>query len=137
MKKGFAVAMSAVLAAGSTMPAFAESETAFTPSTYVGEFSVTTEGESMLFSIKAEQFAEDGVSLSASVTLPASVTGEAEDTVYGLDDVLRVVSGDLYINVAEVCSVYEELSGSSISWLALIRTGLRSRLLIFRQQSLM
>ena len=115
MKKGFAVAMSAVLAAGSTMPAFAESETAFTPSTYVGEFSVTTEGESMLFSIKAEQFAEDGVSLSASVTLPASVTGEAEDTVYGLDDVLRVVSGDLYINVAEVCSVYEELSGSSIS----------------------
>ncbi len=115
MKKGFAVAMSAVLAAGSTMPAFAESETAFTPSTYVGEFSVTTEGESMLFSIKAEQFAEDGVSLSASVTLPASVTGETEDTVYGLDDVLRVVSGDLYINVAEVCSVYEELSGSSIS----------------------
>ncbi len=115
MKKGFAVAMSAVLAAGSTVPSFAESETAFTPSTYVGEFSVTTEGESMLFSIKAEQFAEDGVSLSASVTLPASVTGETEDTVYGLDDVLRVVSGDLYINVAEVCSVYEELSGSSIS----------------------
>lgn len=115
MKKGFAVAMSAVLAAGSTVPAFAESETAFTPSTYVGEFSVTAEGESMLFSIKAEQFAEDGVSLSASVTLPASVTGETEDTVYGLDDVLRVVSGDIYINVAEVCSVYEELSGSSIS----------------------
>ena len=115
MKKGFAVAMSAVLAAGSTMPAFAESETAFTPSTYVCEFSVTTEGESMLFSIKAEEFAEDGVSLSASVTLPASVTGETEDTVYGLDDVLRVVSGDIYINVAEVCSVYEELSGSSIS----------------------
>ena len=115
MKKGFAVAMSAVLAAGSTMPAFAESETAFTPSTYVGEFSVTTEGESMLFSIKAEQFAEDGVSLSASATLPASVTGETEDTVYGLDDVLRVVSGDVYINVAEVCNVYEELSGSSIS----------------------
>ena len=115
MKKGFAVAMSAVLAAGSTVPAFAESETAFTPSTYVCEFSVTAEGESMLFSIKAEEFAEDGVSLSASVTLPASVTGETEDTVYGLDDVLRVVSGDIYINVAEVCSVYEELSGSSIS----------------------
>lgn len=115
MKRGFAVAMSAVLAAGSTVPVFAESETAFTPSTYVGEFSVTSEGESMLFSIKAEQFAEDGVSLSASVTLPASVTGDTQDTVYGLDDVLRVVSGDLYINVAEICSVYEELSGSSIS----------------------
>lgn len=115
MKRGFAVAMSAVLAAGSTVPVFAESETAFTPSTYVGEFSVTADGESMLFSVKAEQFAEDGVSLSASVTLPASVTGETEDTVYGLDDVLRVVSGDVYINVAEVCSVYEELSGSSLS----------------------
>ncbi len=115
MKKGFAVAMSAVLAAGSSVSVFAESETAFTPSTYVGEFSVTAEGESMLFSIKAEQFAEDGVSLSASVTLPASVTGEAEDTVYGLNDVLRIVSGDIYINVAEVCDVYEELSGSPIS----------------------
>ena len=115
MKKGFAVAMSAVLAAGSTVPAFAESETAFTPSTYVGEFSVTTEGESMLFSIKSEQFAEDGLSLSASVTLPASVTGDTQDTVYGLDDVIRIVSDDLYINVAEICSVYEELSGSSIS----------------------
>ena len=115
MKRGFAVAMSAVLAAGSTVPVFAESETAFTPATYVGEFSVTADGESMLFSVKAEQFAEEGVSLSASVTLPASVTGETEDTVYGLDDVLRVVSGDLYINVAEVCSVYEELSGSSLS----------------------
>ncbi len=115
MKRGFAVAMSAVLAAGSTVPVLAESETAFTPATYVGEFSVTADGESMLFSVKAEQFAEEGVSLSASVTLPASVTGETEDTVYGLDDVLRVVSGDLYINVAEVCSVYEELSGSSLS----------------------
>ncbi len=115
MKKGFAVAMSAVLAAGSTVPAFAESETAFTPSTYVGEFSVTTEGESMLFSIKSEQFAEDGLSLSASVTLPASVTGDTQDTVYGLDDVIRIVSDNLYINVAEICSVYEELSGSSIS----------------------
>ena len=117
MKRKFAVAMSAVLAATSTMPAMAESETAteFAPTTYVGEFSVTADGESMLFSLKAEQFAEDGVSLSASVTLPASVTGEAEDTTYGLNDVLRIVSGDLYINLAEVCSVYESLSGSSIS----------------------
>lgn len=117
MKKGFAVAMSAVLAAGSTVPVLAESETAFTPSTYVGQFSVTTEGESMLFSITAEQFAEDGVSFSASVTLPASVTGETEDTVYGVDDVLRIVSGDIYVNVAEVCDVYEEVYGSSISYI--------------------
>ncbi len=117
MKRRFAVAMSAVLAASSAMPVMAESETAteFAPTTYVGEFSVTSDGESMLFSVKAEQFAEDGVSLSASVTLPASVTGEAEDAEYGLNDVLRIVSGDLYINVAEICSVYESLSGSSIS----------------------
>ena len=117
MKRRFAVAMSAVLAASSTMPVMAESETAteFAPTTYVGEFSVTSDGESMLFSVKAEQFAEDGVSLSASVTLPASVTGEAEDATYGLEDVLRIVSGDLYINVSEICNVYESLSGSSIS----------------------
>ena len=38
MKRKFAVIMSAALAAGSTMPVMAESETAFTPSTYVGEF---------------------------------------------------------------------------------------------------
>ena len=69
---------------GSTMPVMAESETAFTPSTYVGEFSLTADGESMLFSVTAEQFAEDGVSVSANVTLPPSVTGEEADTVYGL-----------------------------------------------------
>ena len=56
MKRGFAVAMSAVLAAGSTVPVFAESETAFTPSTYVGEFSVTADGESMLFSVNPLRF---------------------------------------------------------------------------------
>ena len=84
MKRKFAVIMSAALAAGSTMPVMAESETAFTPSTYVGEFSLTADGESMLFSITAEQFAEDGVSVSANVTLPPSVTGEEADTVYGL-----------------------------------------------------
>ena len=61
MKRKFAVIMSAALAAGSTMPVMAESETAFTPSTYVGEFSLTADGESMLFSVTAEQFAEDGV----------------------------------------------------------------------------
>ena len=55
MKRKFAVIMSAALAAGSTMPVMAESETAFTPSTYVGEFSLTADGESMLFSITAEQ----------------------------------------------------------------------------------
>ena len=33
MKRKFAVIMSAALAAGSTMPVMAESETAFTPST--------------------------------------------------------------------------------------------------------
>lgn len=115
MKRKFAVIMSAALAAGSTMPVMAESETAFTPSTYVGEFSLTADGESMLFSITAEQFAEDGVSVSANVTLPASVTGEEADTVYGLNDVLRVVSGDLYINVAEIASTYGELLGSDIS----------------------
>ena len=97
------------------MPVMAESETAFTPSTYVGEFSLTADGESMLFSITAEQFAEDGVSVSANVTLPPSVTGEEADTVYGLNDVLRVVSGDLYINVAEIASTYGELLGSDIS----------------------
>lgn len=70
MKRKFAVIMSAALAAGSTMPVMAESETAFTPSTYVGEFSLTADGESMLFSVTAEQFAEDGVSVSANVTLP-------------------------------------------------------------------
>lgn len=69
----------------------------------------------MLFSITAEQFAEDGVSVSANVTLPPSVTGEEADTVYGLNDVLRVVSGDLYINVAEIASTYGELLGSDIS----------------------
>ena len=37
MKRKFAVIMSAALAAGSTMPVMAESETAFTPSTYVGD----------------------------------------------------------------------------------------------------
>lgn len=58
MKRKFAVIMSAALAAGSTMPVMAESETAFTPSTYVGEFSLTADGESMLFSVTAEQFAE-------------------------------------------------------------------------------
>lgn len=115
MKRKFAVIMSAALAAGSTMPVMAESETAFTPSTYVGEFSLTADGESMLFSITAEQFAEDGVSVSANVTLPPSVTGEEADTVYGLNDVLRVVSGDLYINVAEIASTYGELLGSDIS----------------------
>lgn len=51
MKRKFAVIMSAALAAGSTMPVMAESETAFTPSTYVGEFSLTADGESMLFSV--------------------------------------------------------------------------------------
>lgn len=115
MKRKFAVIMSAALAAGSTMPVMAESETAFTPSTYVGEFSLTADGESMLFSVTAEQFAEDGVSVSANVTLPASVTGEEADTVYGLNDVLRVASGDLYINVAEIASTYGELLGSDIS----------------------
>ena len=105
MKRKFAVIMSAALAAGSTMPVMAESETAFTPSTYVGEFSLTADGESMLFSITAEQFAEDGVSVSANVTLPASVTGEEADTVYGLNDVLR----------AEIASTYGELLGSDIS----------------------
>lgn len=115
MKRKFAVIMSAALAAGSTMPVMAESETAFTPSTYVGEFSLTADGESMLFSVTAEQFAEDGVSVSANVTLPASVTGEEADTVYGLNDVLRIVSGDLYINVAEIASTYGELLGSDIS----------------------
>ena len=115
MKRKFAVIMSAALAAGSTMPVMAESETAFTPSTYVGEFSLTADGESMIFSVTAEQFAEDGVSVSANVTLPASVTGEEADTVYGLNDVLRVVSGDLYINVAEIASTYGELLGSDIS----------------------
>ena len=59
MKRKFAVAMSAVLAATSTMPVFAEEETAFAPATYVGEFVVTADGESMIFSVKAEQFAED------------------------------------------------------------------------------
>ena len=44
MKRKFAVIMSAALAAGSTMPVMAESETAFTPSTYVGEFSLTADG---------------------------------------------------------------------------------------------
>ena len=63
VKRKFAGIMSAALAAGSTMPVMAESETAFTPSTYVGEFSLTADGESMLFSITAEQFAEDGVSV--------------------------------------------------------------------------
>ena len=115
MKRKFAVIMSAALAAGSTMPVMAESETAFTPSTYVGEFSLTADGESMLFSITAEQFAEDGVSVSANVTLPPSVTGEEADTVYGLNDVLRIVSGDLYINVAEIASTYGEVLGSDIS----------------------
>ena len=115
MKRKFAVIMSAALAAGSTMPVMAESETTFIPSTYVGEFSLTAEGESMIFSVIAEQFAEDGVSVSANVTLPASVTGEETDTVYGLNDVLRIVSGDLYINVAEIASTYGELSGSDIS----------------------
>ena len=115
MKRKFAVIMSAALAAGSTMPVMAESETTFVPSTYVGEFSLTAEGESMIFSVIAEQFAEDGVSVSANVTLPASVTGEETDTVYGLNDVLRIVSGDLYINVAEIASTYGELSGSDIS----------------------
>ena len=107
MKRKFAVIMSAALAAGSTMPVMAE-RNRFTPSTYVGEFSLTADGESMLFSITAEQFAEDGVSVSANVTLPPSVTGEEADTVYGLSDVLRVVSGDLYINVAEIASTYGE-----------------------------
>lgn len=115
MKRKFAVIMSAALAAGSTMPVMAESETTFIASTYVGEFSLTAEGESMIFSVIAEQFAEDGVSVSANVTLPASVTGEETDTVYGLNDVLRIVSGDLYINVAEIASTYGELSGSDIS----------------------
>lgn len=115
MKRKFAVIMSAALAAGSTMPVMAESETTSIPSTYVGEFSLTAEGESMIFSVIAEQFAEDGVSVSANVTLPASVTGEETDTVYGLNDVLRIVSGDLYINVAEIASTYGELSGSDIS----------------------
>lgn len=115
MKRKFAVIMSAALAAGSTMPVMAESETTFAPSTYVGEFSLTAEGESMIFSVIAEQFAEDGVSVSANVTLPTSVTGEETDTVYGLNDVLRIVSGDLYINVAEIASTYGELSGSDIS----------------------
>lgn len=115
MKRKFAVIMSAALVAGSTMPVMAESETTFAPSTYVGEFSLTAEGESMIFSVIAEQFAEDGVSVSANVTLPTSVTGEETDTVYGLNDVLRIVSGDLYINVAEIASTYGELSGSDIS----------------------
>lgn len=115
MKRKFAVAMSAVLAAGSTMPVFAEEETAFAPATYVGEFAVTADGESMVFSVKAEQFAEDSASISAAVTLPGSVLGTEEAVVYGLDDVLRVVSGDLYINVAEISGLYEELTGTSLS----------------------
>ena len=66
------------------------------------------------FSVTAEQFAEDGVSVSANVTLPPSVTGEEADTVYG-STMYCVVSGDLYINVAEIASTYGELLFPDIS----------------------
>ena len=115
MKKIFAAAMSAALAAGSCFPVMAESETAFQPSTVVGEFSVTADGEAMVLSVSAEQASEDFVSLSAAVTLPASVTGAEEASVLELNDVVRVISGDIYINVEEISSLYEELTGASFS----------------------
>lgn len=117
MKKGFAIAMSAVLAATSSLPVMAESEEVFSPVTYAGEFAITSQEETLTLSISAAQPAEDFLSFSAAVTVPASLMGTEEDVVYGLDDVVRIIAGDTYINVTEVMSLYEELTGASMSYL--------------------
>ena len=53
MKKKLAAAMSAVMVAGSAMPILAEENT-FAPSTVTGEFTVTSEGETLVISLTAE-----------------------------------------------------------------------------------
>lgn len=119
MKKLLAAAISAALTAGSCLPVLAESETVFEPSTVVGELSVTAEGETMSFTITAEEPKEDFVSFSASVTLPASMMGTEEPYVIGVNDVARVISGDLYINVDEIMGVYAELTGDTSTLVSL------------------
>lgn len=114
MKKKLAAAMSAVMVAGSAMPILAEENT-FAPSTVTGEFTVTSEGETLVISLTAEAYAEDSASISAAMTIPASVSGTEEDMTISLNDVIRLISGDLYVNAAELCNAYEELTGLSVS----------------------
>lgn len=114
MKRKLAAAMSAVMVAGSAMPILAEENT-FTPSTVTGEFTVTSEGETLVISVTAEEYAENSASISAAMTIPASLSGTEEDMTISLDDVVRLIAGDLYVNAAELCNACEELTGLSVS----------------------
>lgn len=73
--------------------------------------TVTADGETLSASLTALNSESGDTSLSGSVTLPASVAGE--ETTVSLDDVLRVVSGDTYLNVDAVLDLYQQLSGDA------------------------
>ena len=112
MRRSAAAMMSGILALSPASAIFAD-EAAEAPVTYGNLISVslTQGGEALTADITSVYNESGDTSISVSVALPASMMGTEEPVEYGFDDVLRVCGDEIYLNVDEVVSLYQDLTG--------------------------
>ena len=112
MRRSMAAMMSSILALSPATMSFADEATE-APVTYGNLISVslTQGGEALTADITSVYNESGDASISVSVALPASMMGTEEPVEYGFDDVLRVCSDVVYLNVDEVVSLYQDLTG--------------------------
>ena len=112
MRRSVAAMMSGILALSPASAIFAD-EAAEAPVTYGNliSFSLTQGGEALTADITSVYNESGDASISVSVALPASMMGTEEPVEYGFDDVLRVCGDEVYLNVDEVVSLYQDLTG--------------------------
>lgn len=112
MRRSVAAMMSGILALSPATMSFADEATE-APVTYGNLISVslTQGGEALTADITSVYNESGDTSISISVALPASLMGTEEPVEYGFDDVLRVCSDVVYLNVDEVVSLYQDLVG--------------------------
>ena len=112
MRRSAAAMMSGILALSPASAIFAD-EAAEAPVTYGNliSFSLTQGGEALTADITSVYNESGDTSISVSVALPESMMGTEEPVEYGFDDVLRICGDDVYLNVDEVVSLYQDLTG--------------------------
>ena len=123
MKKFIAAALSASMIAGMLSGAVSAQETGADVFSSVGTFSgsetaiqfrVTDPyGGEISASLTIQKSESGDVSVSGSAVLPADEEEGTEEQTVSLDDLVRVVAGDMYLNVDAVMDLYQEMTGDA------------------------
>lgn len=117
LKTTAAAMMSGILAMSPAGAIFADEtqEADVTARGSVISIGITQGGEELTADFTAVYSENGDASFSASLVFPASMMGTEEPVVYGVDDILRVCDGDVYLNVDEALKLYQDFTSEDDS----------------------